>query len=287
MLTLLSSCVESFNIETNNSPPVIVIYGCLTNETAFHSVKVSASSPYFDTVPNKGISNATVTVTSSENSVFHFKETDSVPGLYLTVNRETGIPGTTYSLSVEVDFDNDGVNERYTALSTMPDIINVDSIEVKKTELMGYKFFNLLFFAQDPPDENYYLGKYRINDSAVLSSINRFVPMQDAAFNGQYINGQVIQRFWDRTEKERLESDGDDDEYARGRVYLSSGDTVTFSLCHIEKDYYNFINQCQNEMNGENPFFGGPAANIITNISNGGRGFFTSYPVSVAKATAE
>jgi hypothetical protein len=38
-------------------------------------------------------------------------------------------------------------------------------------------------------------------------------------------------------------------------------------------------------MNGENPFFGGPASNIITNISNGGLGYFTTYAGSTAETT--
>jgi hypothetical protein len=40
-------------------------------------------------------------------------------------------------------------------------------------------------------------------------------------------------------------------------------------------------------MSGENPFFGGPASNIITNISNGGRGFFTTYPLSTTKTVTK
>ncbi|MDR2286112.1 MAG: DUF4249 domain-containing protein [Prevotellaceae bacterium] len=286
IVSLFASCVEPFDINTNDSPPVIVIYGYLTNEQAFHSIKVSTSSPYFDTSSNQGITGATVKITSSENDVFYFKEVDSVPGLYAMIEKKTGIPGVTYSLDVEVDFDNDGIKETYSATSTMLNVVDVDSIEIKSTNLMGYRFYNFLFYAQEPPTEDYYLGRYKLNDSVVLFNINRISPMQDVAFNGQYINGQVIQRFWDINEKDRVERE-DDDEYTRRRVYISPGDTITFSLCHIERGYYDFIVQCQNEMNGENPFFGGPASNIITNLSNGGRGFFTTYSISSAKTVVK
>jgi hypothetical protein len=287
IVLLLASCVEPFDIKTDNSPPVIVIYGYLTDEPAFHAIKVSASSPYFDTSLNRGISGAIVKITSSENNAFNFKEADSIPGLYLTVNKVTGIPGLTYSLSVETDFDNDGIMETYTATSTMLSAVKIDSIEIKNTELMGYKFYNLNLSAQEPPSEDYYLGKYKVNDSAVLNNINQFSPMRDVAFNGQYIKGMAVQRFWNIVEKDRIERNDNDGNTERRRVYLSPGDTVTYSLCHIEKGYFDFIVQCQNEMNGENPFFGGPASNIITNISNGGRGFFTTYASSTAKSVAK
>jgi hypothetical protein len=277
--SLFVSCVEPFHIETNDSPPAIVIYGYLTNEFAFHAIKVSSSSPYFDRSFNRGIAGAKVKITSSGNNVLHFREIDSIPGLYLTAQRIAGVPGTTYSLSVEVDFDNDGDTELYSATSTMPNAVEVDSIQVKNMEMMGYRFYSFNLYAQDSPAEDYYLGKYNINDSVVMFNINQLSPMSDIAFNGQYINGMMIQRFWDIDEKEKIEKndDDDDDDRERRRVYLAVGDTVAFSLCHIEKGYYDFIVQCQDEMSGENPFFGGPASNIVTNISNGGFGYFTAY----------
>jgi hypothetical protein len=278
IVSMFASCVEPFDIATDDAPPAIVIYGYLTNEPAFHSIMVSASSPYFDTSLNKGVSNATVKITSSNNDVFYLKELDSIPGLYLTTNRIAGIPGVTYSLSVETDFDNDGQKELYTAASTMLDAVEVDSIEIKHLTVMGYRFYTLNLYARDTPAEDYYFGKYRINDSVVLFNINQLSPRSDITFNGQYINGMAIQQFWDIDEKERIErEDNDDDNRIRRRVYLSPGDTVTFSLCRIERGYYDFIYQCQKEMSGENPFFGGPASNIITNISNGGLGYFTTY----------
>jgi hypothetical protein len=283
-VSLLSSCVEPFIIETDDSPPVIVIYGCLTNEPSFQAIKVSGSSPYFDTLLNRNISGAIVKITSSTNNVFNFTEVDSIPGLYLTTDRVAGVPGTTYSLSVETDFDDDGTNEIYTATSTMLSATEVDSVEVRNTNVMGYQFYTLHFYAQDTPSEDYYLGRYMINDSVVLFKINQLSPIADIAFSGQYINGQAIQRFWNITEKDKIENENENE---RRRVYLSPGDTVTFSLCRIEKGYYDFINQCQGEMNGENPFFGGPASNIITNISNGGLGYFTSYAFSTAKTVVQ
>ncbi|MDR1339610.1 MAG: DUF4249 domain-containing protein [Prevotellaceae bacterium] len=281
ILASLLSCVEPFDIKTDNSPPVIVIYGYLTDEPGYHAIKVSASSPYFDTAPNRGISGATVKI-SSDNTLISFHEVDTVPGLYVTVSRTAGIPGRTYSLSVETDFDSDGIRETYTATSTMLSAVEVDSVTIQEMSLMGNRFYTLNLYAQDAPGEDYYLGRYRLNDSIILASIDRLSPMSDATLDGQYINGLMIRGFSDERDREKIEN-RDDGENRNPRVYLSPGDTITFSLCRIEKGYYEFINQCQQEMNGENPFFGGPASNITTNISGGGIGYFTTYAFSTVK----
>jgi hypothetical protein len=279
---MLSACIESFDIKTDNSPPVIVIYGYLTDEPDYHTVKVSASSPYFDTTPNAGVSGARVKIVSSNNHTIDFLENDTIPGLYITRSKVAGTPGLTYSLSVETDFDGDGIRETYSAVSTMPEVADVDSVEIKGLVMMGNRFYIMNLYGQDPPAEDYYLGLYKVNDSTVLNGINRLSPMSDEAFNGQYINGLMIERFWDVREKEKHDREDNDNAYVR--TYLSPGDTVTFSLCRIEKGYFDFIIQCQNEMNGENPFFGGPASNITTNISGGGVGYFTTYALSTTKA---
>jgi len=283
LLSLMSSCVEPFDIKTDNSPPVIVIYGYLTDEWTHHYINVTSSSPYFDIMPNPGIEGAIVKITSSENKVFEFREIDTLPGVYKTATKTAGIPGTAYTLSVEVDFDNDGVTEIYTATSTMQSAVPVDSIQMKSMNVMGRNFYALNLYAQDPPSEDYYMGRYKVNDTLIFASISRISPMTDVAFNGQYINGLMIQRFSDEKEKEQDEIEEDDEDDMYRRIYLSPGDTITFSLCRIEKGYYDFIGQCQDEMTGESPFFGGPASNIITNISNGGLGFFTSYALSTVK----
>ena len=67
-------------------------------------------------------------------------------------------------------------------------------------------------------------------------------------------------------------------------VYLDSGDKVELQMSRIPKGYFDSVTQCQSEMGGSNPFFGGPPANITTNISNGGVGYFVGYCISRAEA---
>ncbi|MDR1981115.1 MAG: DUF4249 domain-containing protein [Tannerellaceae bacterium] len=276
VFSLLPSCTESFDIKTGDSPPVIVVYGSFTNEAAHHSIMISSSSPYFDKQPNQGIPGAEVRIESSAHDVFAFTENDTVPGLYQTIEEVAAIPGHSYTLTVEADFNRDGVKERYTATSFMQPSLDLDSIEIRHIDLMGRKQYAMYLYAQDPPEDDYYLATYKVNGTAVVDSISQLSVMTDKTFNGQYMNGMLLDMFGDAAAVDHNNEN-------RNRVYLTLGDTVTLSLGHIEEGYYKFINQCRDGMEGESPFFGTPASNITTNISNGGVGYFTCYPVSTIK----
>jgi hypothetical protein len=267
------SCEEAININTKNSPPVIVIYGCFTNEQDYQYLQITSSSPYFDDEYNRGIAGANVFIKSSTNDTINLIE--RIPGMYHTKEEIAFISGLTYYLNVEVDFDNDGVKETYTATSQMPMPVEIDSIALRSFEIMGEKHHALYLYAQDPPTKDYYLDMYKINGSPVRNKISNYTPMSDIPFNGQYMNGLLMQLFDD------VEYKSDDS------VYLAQGDIVEFGLARIEEGYYNFILQCEDEIRGESPFFGSPASNIITNISNGAKGYFTCYPITKIEAIVE
>lgn len=269
---LLVSCTETIEIKTDNSPPVIVIYGCLTDDLTHQTIRVSSSSPYFDKEPNPSISGAEVQITPSEGELIRFRESSTVPGLYESIEPVAGVPGITYLLSVETDFNNDGAAETYTASSTMPHPVRIDSMQIKHVKAPVFEGYDLYIYAQDPPTTDFYLANYRVNDSLATAKISMHSMIKDDIINGQYLNGFSLMIFQDLEYEIEQGEDIEDD-----RVYLKEGDKVTLEFSRVEKGFYYFISQCQHEMEGENPFFGGPASNIETNISNGGTGFFTSY----------
>jgi hypothetical protein len=273
----LSSCEEPFDIDTNDAPPVIIIYGSFTNECTYHSIQVSVSSSYFDPQPNRGIPDAEVWIKSSAGDMYRFIKNDTVPGLYQTIDKVAGIPDLAYTLNVEVDFDNDGAKEIYTATSYMLTPTEIDSVKIRNLSMMGQKRYAMYLYAQDVLTEDYYLSTYKVNDTLVLNKLSQISLMSDRTFNGQYMNNMLLRMFGDANDRNE---DRDEEREENSRVYLDLGDVVILSLGRIEKGYYNFINQCRNEMEGESPFFGSPASNIITNISHGGRGYFACYPLT-------
>jgi hypothetical protein len=273
---VILSCTEPFDIETNNSSPVIAIYGTLTNDTAYHFVQVTVSSPYFDTARNPPVSGAEVSL-SFDDKVLSYIETDA-HGVYRTADSVAGTPGTTYTLRVKTDFNGDGTPELYEAVSTMPELCSPDSIQVRNMKIMGRSLHGVYLYVQDSPAKDFYLIRYKINDSAIHNRISRYTITDDQGFNGEYINGIMVNSFSDISEKEKDEFNNSEErqpEYAR--VYVQAGDTLTFGISRIEKGYFDFIQQCKRERNGENPFFGGPPSNIITNLTNGAAGYFASH----------
>jgi len=269
---LLASCTAPFDIQTNDSPPVIVIVGTITNEYKIQEIRISRSAPYFANQHNAPVLGASVTITSSLNEVFAFEESNAVQGLYRSKKTWSAQPGVTYNLTVDVDFDNDGINEIYEAETFIPFAEVLDSVQIKPIKIMGHNNHAVNIYAMDPPDTNFYLFTFFVNDTLATKKVSQYVTTDDKIFNGQYVNGITISYFGDISEWEK-----DSEERRNESVYVKSGDKIRVRLMSITEGYFNFINQCQREIGGENPIFGGPASNITTNISNSGVGYFTGY----------
>ena len=275
---LLSSCTAPIDIRTNDSEPVVVIYGRLTDELKHHSVSVSVSSPYFDSEPNRKVSGALVQVVSSADDTIRFAEVSGSPGLYETLSPTAAVSGLSYRLRVEADYNLDGVPETFSAVSTMPVPQPVDSIRVESIGMMGRLLYAVRLYMQDYfPERNYYLDEYEVNGESVSKGISKHSVMNDDLFSGQYVHGLTIRMF--RNAEDEYDWNDDSDYHP-----LRAGDRVTLLFSHIEKGYYDFTRQARDVMEGETPF-GGPPSNIVTNISNGGVGYFSCYPVSSTTAT--
>lgn len=272
LAALFFSCTAPIDISTRNSEPVIVIYGYLTDEFKYQHIRVTSSSPYFDENSNRSITDAEVRLKTSTGDEYLFVGEEY--GYYVSPRRFAGVPGVTYTLSVEVDFDGDGETEVYEAETTLLPIVPVDSIDITVIDIMMYRHFSLNFYMQEPAEtDNFYLFKFFINDSISNDKISELVTSDDRTYNGEYVPGASIYYFEDATDEDvQKKNEDDDDEYM-----ANPGDRIRLQILNIEKGYYHFINQCISEKNGENPFFGGPPSNITTNFSNGAIGYFASY----------
>lgn len=272
LLSLFTSCTERIDIDTENSDPVLVIYGCITNELTYQKVEVSRSSPYFDDQPNQGISGAKVTISSlSGDEVWQLEESKSDKGQYQTIQPIAANSSVSYTLKVEYDFNNDGTDEVYEAVTTVQQPFEVDSAKINSLNIIGRHHYTFNIYGQESPETDFYLCKFFVNDSLVSSSISQYTLFDDKVINGAYLNGLMINTFADIEEKADY---GDDiPDYL---FFVESGDKVTLEISREEKGYYDFIMQCQQEIDGENPFFGGPPSNIDTNLTMGAVGYFSS-----------
>ncbi|MDR2086480.1 MAG: DUF4249 domain-containing protein [Dysgonamonadaceae bacterium] len=271
LILLFAACTERIDIETENSEPVIVIYGVITDEWKPQEIRITRSAPFFDDRPNAGVSGAQVTVTSSEGKRYEFSERESTPGYYYS-SAWKAEAGKQYSLSVRVDFDRDGTAEHYEASTTVLPPAYLDSVKLAPNRIMGNFTYLLLAYGRDAASEDYYLFRFAVNGGSVSDRLSRYVVTDDVLFNGQKINGLTLRRFDDVSNWEN-----DNPEKRNNSVYLKSGDKLDVEMSMIRKGYFDFINQCLSEIGRENPMFGAPPSNIVTNISNGGIGYFSGY----------
>ena len=270
ILLVFAGCTEAFDMRTDDADPKIVIYGALNTNQNLQEIQISSTSPYFSQVPNPPVSGANVIITSSQNEEIEYMESPVKPGTYCAVNSWSPTEGETYTLSVEVDFDNDGYPESYEATTTVPSSLELDSIRVTPITIMGHDNYAINIYGQDPPEENFYLFNFYVNGELTNSEITNYIITDDVFFNGEYINGITVQYFDAISEYEK-----DSEEVRKQSTYLDSGDLLDVETCMITKGYYDFLSQCMSEKRGENPMFGGPPSNIISNISNGAIGYFT------------
>jgi len=275
----LMSCTAPIDINTRDSEPVIVIYGCLTDEHKHQYVRVTRSSPYFEDKANPVVADADVYISDSEGNGYALEYGEE--GYYFSKTPFAVRPGITYHLAVDVDFDGDGVRELYEAETTVLPAIPLDSIDVRPMTIMGYRHFSLNIYAQDPEEErNFYLFKFFVNDSISNDRVSRFLITDDEFFNGSAIESNLYY-FDDFTDERVVERNKDND----NAYMVSPGDRILLQTISIEEGYYHFINQAASEMRGENPMFGGPPSNITTNITNGAVGFFTGYCIHESHTT--
>jgi len=264
LLALLSRCTERIDVEVGSSYARLVVEGYISTDTAQHHVRLTKSGDYFYNKPAMPVKGATISISDGEN-VEILTESIENPGLYLTDPSYYGVPGNTYTLTIsQVDIDDNGETEEYTASSELRPVNSVDSIQLENMSGNDFNIYEILLFAWDPPVKNFYSFRVMRNGKMISDSLHEMIVQDDMLFNGNYAYG-IPAQFLDQSEKDES-------------IYL--GDTITLEINGITEEYYNFILEAQSEIFYQTPIFSGPPANISSNISNGALGFFTAYSIT-------
>lgn len=257
------ACTEEVDIDLDSTYTRLVVDGQVTTDTTRHYVKLSKTMDYFSNQPADPVQGAQVKINDQL-----LEESDSIPGLYLTDPDFYGLPGQTYHLTIEgVDIDENGSPETYTASSRIHSIVRGDSIDLVYQEYTDdLKMWGIRLYAQDPPEENFYLFKVHKNDTLLTDTIDEYVIQEDVTFNGNYVPGVVVQN---------LESSKKDE-------MVRAGDRITLEVNSITQEYYKYIIELTSETAQNTPLFSGPRANIRTNIEGqrNAVGFFRAYSIS-------
>jgi hypothetical protein len=263
-IAVLTACTERIDINLDNSYTRLVVEGGITTDTTAHEVRLSRSASYFSDKQLEPVIGAHVIITDSIHQ-YLLKEEYGRAGMYATDTNVYGIPRHTYTLNISnVDINKDGHLEEYTASSFLPPLRHPDSIQVEYVNRFFHNIWEVRFYGQDPPEtRDFYMFKAWRNRKLITDTLRKVGLSSDEYYNGSYIHGEPVAYFREGRPAEKL----------------NDGDTITLETLAITEKYYNFIIDVFIESQGSDPF-GGQPANISTNISNNGVGFFYAYSVA-------
>jgi len=267
VILFTASCTERIDIRVGDAPSRVIIYGYITSDAMQHSVRITRSAGFFSTESPQGISNAIVTISDNNGRIIPLHECAFEAGLYLTAPDVYGEEGKTYTLNVLLEN-----GDEYRATAFMHHVVGeIDSIGLEISPIFP-TMVQVLVYASNVGGDNNFSFFVAINDSIINSTIDNFFVVPNDFFNTENMEGVGMPVFILRQNPEHE---------TRNEV-LRIGDKVALRIDAISPEYTTFIQNVQSEIGGSNPIFGGPPANVPTNIvsSSGATpalGFFTAF----------
>lgn len=233
----LISCEKTVKVDVETAAPRLVIDASIdwVKNTAGNAQKIKLSTTtgyYSEEFPV--VSGATVVVTNSSNTTFHFVE-NSGTGVY-TCNNFEPVIGETYALSISVK------GETYTATETLMGVADIESnIEQNDKGGMAADEVEITYYYQDDGSrENYYLYSVKIPQVAFP---------QYSAENDENSQGGLTPVYYSHKD-------------------LKPGDIVDLKLLGISRRYYDYFRKLLNASgNDDSPFSTVPTA-VRGNIQN-------------------
>ncbi|MCW3787185.1 DUF4249 family protein [Plebeiibacterium sediminum] len=267
----LFSCTEEIEMDLKSSEPKFVVDAVFTDQDIDHFVKLSISSDYFSNSISPVVSGATV-VLSDELKEIELEEDLTNLGTYIIPRTFKGIYNQVYTLTISgVDIDGDGVEESYTASNTLYEPIPIIKLGMNWDASRNEERWTIQLYSKDNPDkEDFYAFAVYVNGKLFSDQISELEYAWDRYFNGNDVSGVTVQSI--------LEEDSDG---KKTETPIQLGDWVKLEMQTINEDYYHFINAVHEETGLQVPLFSGPPANVPSNVSNGAKGFFRVYSVSV------
>ncbi|HEY4935911.1 MAG TPA: DUF4249 family protein, partial [Puia sp.] len=176
LIFLFYSCQKVVTLKLNTVPLQIVIQGEVTDSAGPYSITINQTVDFYADNVFPPVSGAIVKISDDEGV------TDSLieysPGVYST-HMLQGRPGGTYTLSVFAQ------NTNYSAVSTMPMPVGLDSVTLESTNGFGNQRVNAIVNFQDPAGiKNYYQFIEYINGKLFNKEIFVF---DDRLSDGKYI----------------------------------------------------------------------------------------------------
>ena len=251
LTVVFSSCQKVINIDLNSAAPQLVVEGNISDQPGPYTVKLSQTVNFSDDNVFPAASGAQVIV--SDNAGNSETLSEITPGNYTTSVLQ-GTAGRTYNMSITFKGKN------YTATSTMPFAVKIDTITVDTSSHGGFgggfgKTKSIKISAQFK-DTAGIANYYRLVETVNGIQKNNIYIVSDYLQDGAVISRNVSTR--DTT--------------------IHSGDAVTVSLQSIDKNVYEYF-RTLNLLIGPAGAQSASPANPTSNINNGALGYFSAYAV--------
>ncbi len=269
---LLSSCEDVIDVDVPEDEIRLVIEASINWEIGTtgenQTIKLSTSTPYFETGTDTAVRDASVIVTNMDTgSIFTF--THTADGIY-TTNSFIPILDNRYQLNILYNA------ETYTAEETLVSVAPITDITQTTEDGFDEELTEIKFFFTDPGDEeNYYLAQFETEYD--------FLPVfQD--LKDEFIDGNELFFFYER-DIDFGSEDADEED-------LQPGDIVSINIFGISRQYYDYIRLLLEQSESGNPFAATPApltGNCIntTNETAYPFGYFRLSEVSSADYTVQ
>lgn len=249
MLICIASCTKVIDVDLNEAEKKYVIEGVVTNHAGGCKVRITQTKNFDENNSFPGITGAIVTITDNiSGTTITLAET--AEGLYEDPSY-VGISGRTYTLKVNIG---NGA-ELFTANSTMPQQVNMDTAYISSENLFGqiWKLANIEF--RDPAG---IANQYRFNQFVKGKKTKDIFVNNDDISDGQRFSTKLY-----------LDPGTDD------KDKLQTNDEVRLEMMCIDADVYKYWFSLVQSATGESD--NATPANPVTNIRGGALGYFSAH----------
>ena len=246
LIVSLSSCEKVIDLNLNSAEKRFVVEGIITDQTGA-KVTVSQTKDFDESNDMTMISGATVEISENGGPTTVLPETS--PGVY-QLPAMNGSSGKSYALTVKID------GQTFTAVSAMPQRINLDTIYVTDELLFGdtRKIVNTEYKDPAGRGEHYRFVQY----------LNGVKEEQIFVQSDEYTDGNDV------SNKLFYFPEDDDDDSKE----IKKGDTVRIDMFCIDGNVYKYWFSLDRSATGES----GQAtpSNPVTNLKGGALGYFSA-----------
>jgi hypothetical protein len=244
VLVATASCQKVIDLKLDNAAAQMVIEGNLTDQYGPQYVIITQSVPFTTSSIFPPVTDAVVTISDSYGHDYKLAQGD--PGVY-SIYPFSGEYGKTYTLTVQTG------GKTYTATSTMPKDVLIDSLTTKPNVLSNKDLRTVTVDYQDPPDiANQYLFTLYVNGQQAGTIFTN----DDSFTDGRYVKNDLFQNGID----------------------IHPLDTATVAMECIDKNVYKYwFSLSQQQGNG--PGGGTTPSNPPSNFSNNALGYFSAHTI--------